>query len=63
MFRLTWRHKGSKHGATCIGMRNTRTGTLRGLTQDEVDKFIANFEGKDKLELPITAEPFVPEKP
>lgn len=61
MFRLTWRHKGSSSPTTCVGMRSTKTGQLRGLTQQEVDDFTKKFEGKDKLEEPIITHPFVPE--
>jgi hypothetical protein len=60
-FRVSWKKGGLN--ATCVGIRNTRTGALRGLTQREVDDLISKFEGKDKLEEPFSLGPFIPEEP
>lgn len=59
-FRLTWKKRGTV--AVCVGMRSMTTGKLRGLSQNEVDEFTQEFEGKNQLEEPITASPFVPEE-
>lgn len=54
--RLTWKKGGLR--VTCEGVRNTRTGELRPLTQADVDQIRKDFEGKDQLEEPITILPF-----
>lgn len=51
--RLTWQKKGCPR-VICEGMRNTKTGVLRPLTEAEVAEFRRKFEGSEFLVEPIT---------
>lgn len=52
--KLTWKKNGLR--GELVGIRSTKTGELRPLTQSDIDAFIASFQGKEFLEEPFKVE-------